>query len=149
VFISVSSTIRENSLEPSALEDRTHSKMRPTNSAVTRGLVSGRESLESPSGSSISSSMTSAVLIRRYRRVVAKSVDRFLPYKSRMAKASRSWRQRRETIETIDELKRLVPTVPKDDQLSRFDLLQHVIDYIFELQRQLRDPLTAVEDREP
>lgn len=124
--------------------------MHPTNSCVFNELVSGSESTEKASSSStISQTISSAVLIRRYRRSVAKSIDRFSPYKSRTAKASRSWRQRRQTIETIDELKRLVPTVPKDEQLSRFDLLQHVIDYIFELQRQLRDPLTAVDDREP
>jgi len=48
----------------------------------------------------------------------------------------------------MGKLKKLVPTVPKNEQVTRIELLQHVIDYIFELQRQLNDPLTVVEDRE-
>lgn len=91
---------------------------------------------------------TSSQLRRRYRRPISKSVTA-ISNRSKMVKASRSWRERKQTVETIGQLKQLVPTVPKDEQVSRFELLQHVIDYIVELQRQLSDPLTVAEDREP
>jgi len=66
-----------------------------------------------------------------------------------MDKASRSWRRERKQMIAMGKLKKLVPTVPKDEQVTKIELLQHVIDYIFELQRQLNDPLTVAEDREP
>jgi hypothetical protein len=54
--------------------------------------------------------------------------------KGRVHKSSKEKRERRATIE---KLKHLVPTVNGDE--SKLELLQHVIDYIFDLQRQLND----------
>jgi len=54
------------------------------------------------------------------------------PTSGRVRKSSKEKRERRATIE---KLKDLVPTVSGD--VSKLELLQHVIDYIFDLQRQL------------
>ncbi|XP_039219789.1 DNA-binding protein inhibitor ID-1 [Crotalus tigris] len=37
----------------------------------------------------------------------------------------------------------LVPTLPRHRRVSKVEILQHVIDYIWALQHELQDPLTA------
>lgn len=51
-----------------------------------------------------------------------------------------------DVAETVGKLLELVPTIPKNGQqrLSMVDLLQHVIDYIWDLQAVLSSPAAGV-----
>ena len=42
-----------------------------------------------------------------------------------------------EMLECFSKLKDLVPTIPQDKKISRVQVLQHVIDYIFDLEQTL------------
>ena len=53
-----------------------------------------------------------------------------------------------EMQQCFSKLKDLVPYVPKDIKLSKTQLLQHVIDYIFDLETTL-DPKSAIACRSP
>jgi len=95
------------------------------------------------------SSSTSLLTNRRSNRLIrTKFIDSVSNKSKLVQKTKLKWKERKQTLETMGKLKKLVPTVPKNEQVTRIELLQHVIDYIFELQRQLNDPTTPVEDRE-
>ena len=50
---------------------------------------------------------------------------------------SRKTREREEIREYLSRLRQIVPGCPKDGRISRLDLIQHVIDYIVQLQHTL------------
>ena len=50
---------------------------------------------------------------------------------------SRKNREREEIREYLSRLRQIVPGCPKDGRISRLDLIQHVIDYIVQLQHTL------------
>lgn len=54
-----------------------------------------------------------------------------------------------DVAETVNRLLELVPTIPKNGQqrLSMVDLLQHVIDYIWDLQAVLSSPTSSPDPR--
>lgn len=58
-------------------------------------------------------------------------------------------RQRRRVSSYLEQLKQLVPMVPLDRPVSQLEVIQHVIEYIAQLERQLerRQPVSA--DRRP
>ena len=47
---------------------------------------------------------------------------------------SQAQQEREEIKEYLSKLRQIVPTCPKDGKISRLDLIQHVIDYIVQLQ---------------
>lgn len=59
--------------------------------------------------------------------------------KGQVTKISSEFREKKEKRETLAQLHQLVPTVPKNESVSKLELLQHVMDYIFQLQTQLRE----------
>jgi len=60
----------------------------------------------------------------------------------RITKAGSRFRECRESRKTLAKLQDMVPTLPANIEVSHLELLQHVINYIADLQRQLvTDPI--------
>ena len=49
----------------------------------------------------------------------------------------------------LDRLQQLVPHCPKDRPVPRLELIQAVIDYIYDLQEQLAEPPALLSEDEP
>lgn len=94
--------------------------MRPMPSATASSAFT------TPSSSSSGSSSSNFVELRRT------STKR-----STGGKVRKNGKEKREKKETLERLKDLVPTVNRDQPMNNLELLQHVIDYIFDLQQQL------------
>ncbi|VDO99204.1 unnamed protein product [Soboliphyme baturini] len=97
-------------------------------------------SASAPPCSSSSTSATAAATFTSYRTPSSLNPD------GKVKKVALSRRERQQTRETLNKLKELVPTVPKDQALSSVELLQHVIDYIFDLQTELRQPADTADE---
>lgn len=65
-----------------------------------------------------------------YRQKIVKS--------GKIFKTGSEIRRKKEKTETLAKLHEIVPSVAKDEQVSKLELLQHVMDYIFQLQSQLQ-----------
>ncbi len=55
-------------------------------------------------------------------------------------KSSQERKEKRQRQETMETLRDLLPNVPHGQEVGKLELLQGVIDYIFELQQQLLTP---------
>jgi len=61
----------------------------------------------------------------------------------RVFKSNKELREKRQKKETLSKLKDLVPTVPSDRDISQLELLQHVLDYIYDLSETVSAPQEA------